>query len=498
MTLCRYHPLGRLMNSGVPLLGGGGVSAPRIISSGGSSMHGVGCFRALVLNVGVSKSQHLQVRLASNRGRQQTTQHHVSPYGRIPFFHERGPGIGIDKSLQERLEELFSIDPDLSERVDIGFMKKKQSKGSGRGSTLEWRQKIRSDRELEKAAREGTLTVDMNQVKEEWINSNEVFEDIFAAAELYGVYEDLYKQGYFHPCLLLDIAFRGDDDIAAPVYRGNIIKPLEARETPEVSWRSGDDELWCLVMTSLDTHFTIEGGEYVHWMVTNIQGGDISTGKELVSYLPPFPPYGTGYHRFVFVMYRQHKVLDLPKYQLQSGPTSLNERTFSTFNFYSELQDDLTPAGLAFFQSDYDSSLRDFFHNVLNMREPRFEYEFPEPYIKSWDSFYPLNQSKGFNEFLDRHRDPKDIEKEVLENKLKHTHPFLGDTDDYIQYPGAHEGELLETFCQPIGEKKQLNPNQSRKIAQWRRNQIQKERLKQGYYGTTDHHQLRRDPSWNS
>ena len=27
---------------------------------------------------------------------------HVSPYIRIPFFHERGPGVGIDLSLQAR------------------------------------------------------------------------------------------------------------------------------------------------------------------------------------------------------------------------------------------------------------------------------------------------------------------------------------------------------------------------------------------------------------
>ena len=33
----------------------------------------------------------------------------------------------------------------------------------------------------------------------------------------------------------------------------------------------------------------------------------------------------------------------------------------------------------------------------------------------------------GFDEFLNRHRDPKDIEKEVLEKKLANTDPFKGD-----------------------------------------------------------------------
>jgi hypothetical protein len=49
------------------------------------------------------------------------------------------------------------------------------------------------------------------------------------------------------------------------------------------------------------------------------------------------------------------------------------------------------------------------------MQEPRFEYEFPLPYIRTWNNYYPMNLNKGFNEFMDRHRDPKDIQKEILE-----------------------------------------------------------------------------------
>lgn len=35
-------------------------------------------------------------------------------------------------------------------------------------------------------------------------------------------------------------------------------------------------------------------------------------------------------------------------------------------NFYRQFQDWITPAGLAFFQSDWDSSLTDFFHKTLS------------------------------------------------------------------------------------------------------------------------------------
>jgi hypothetical protein len=51
-------------------------------------------------------------------------------------------------------------------------------------------------------------------------------------------------------------------------------------------------------------------------------------------------------------------------------------------------------------------------------QEPRYEYDFPLPYIRSWNNYYVNTIQKGFNEFLDRHRDPKDIQKEVLEVRL--------------------------------------------------------------------------------
>ena len=63
-------------------------------------------------------------------------------------------------------------------------------------------------------------------------------------------------------------------------------------------------------MTNPDGHFEEDEAEYLHWMVANIsgQGGvaDLATsGDTICPYLQPFPPYGTGFHRFVFVLYKQ-------------------------------------------------------------------------------------------------------------------------------------------------------------------------------------------------
>lgn len=416
---------------------------------------------------------------------------HVTPYLRTPFFHERGPGVGVDKSLQERIDDIYQKE-NREDRVDIGFKKVGAESAADKNIISKWRKENRKNRELEKAAREGTLQVDLEKVRDEWKKSGDLYEEIYKSAELYGLYEDLFRHGYFYPCVELDAAYAQADDVMVPVYRGNIVKPGEAAVAPEVTWPSQDDDLWCLVMTGPDTHLTEEGQEYLHWMVGNIKGSDISTGDELASYLQPFPPFGTGYHRYAFILYKQEGRIDLSS-ELRTKATDLQERTFNTFSFYSRFQDALTPAGLSFFQSDYETSLRDFFHNVLNMKEPRYEYEFPLPYMKQWNMFGPRVRDTGFNEYMDKHRDPKDIEKEVLIKKLAHTHPFFGDTEAFIRYPEAHEADLLEVLPAPVGQKP-LNPRQSYKIPSWRRNAIMKEKAKHGYYSSTDHSELRRDP----
>jgi large subunit ribosomal protein L38 len=96
---------------------------------------------------------------------------------------------------------------------------------------------------------------------------------------------------------------------------GNIIKPKEATACPKVSYaltgfESDPSSLWTLVMTNPDGHFTDENSEYLHWMVANIPGNNVESGKIIASYLQPFPAFGTGYHRYIFVLYKQVNILE--------------------------------------------------------------------------------------------------------------------------------------------------------------------------------------------
>lgn len=110
------------------------------------------------------------------------------------------------------------------------------------------------------------VNLELEDVKEEWLRT-EAPHHIQMAAEHYGVYKDLFGDGYFTPYVALDVAFKQSDGKLAPVYRGNVVKPSESASAPNIDFPSKPDELWTLVLTNPDGHLTEENKEYVHWFV---------------------------------------------------------------------------------------------------------------------------------------------------------------------------------------------------------------------------------------
>ena len=83
----------------------------------------------------------------------------------------------------------------------------------------------------------------------------------------------------------------------------------------------------------------------------------------------------------------QNSQLDLSKYRQEaSEAVNLDARTFHSRQFLDG--NDVTPCGLGFFQSDYEESLHKVYHDVLNMKEPKYEYNFSESYVEPWDDMY--------------------------------------------------------------------------------------------------------------
>nr|XP_053646666.1 uncharacterized protein LOC128698475 isoform X3 [Cherax quadricarinatus] len=323
-------------------------------------------------------------------------------------------------------------DPELYAPVNIGFPTVKTDRKEQLGQRLQHIRVLRENPLIEKKSRIGTLEADLEKVQAVW----ETFtgpHHIRTLAEHYGIFRDLYGNAYFIPSVILKIFYDFDEETVTPVYRGNTVKPREAAKEPMVEFQSQPDDLWTLILTNPDGNLLENEIECLHWFIGNIKGGDITTGEVICDYLQPFPPRGTGYHRLVFVLYKQDGYMDYSTYKKQQPCLSLKERTFSTLSFYRELQDNITPAGLSWFQSDWDSSLTDFFHHTLKMREPVYEYDFPKPYLAP-QKYFPLRRQ--FNTYLDLHRDPKEINKEILLQRLKNLNP-LEPEPPVLPFPGA-------------------------------------------------------------
>ncbi|XP_034475012.1 39S ribosomal protein L38, mitochondrial [Drosophila innubila] len=356
----------------------------------------------------------------------------------------RGKPPGVARTLEQRLRDDNVTDPEIVARVNIGFPQLKPSRSAQLKLRLEHLKAQRASKELEKLARSNKLVIDLDKVQEAYVQTTGQ-HDLRLLADHYGIFEHLFGSAYFVPRVPLSIQYELDANLLSPVYNGNVIKPSEAIKAPLVSFdgqldpitgKSAEgDSYWTLLLTNPDAHYTNPAAECLHWFISNIPNDKIGEGEVLAEYLPPFPPKGVGYQRMVFVLYKQVSRLDLSKHKLDAKDhISLEKRTFSTLDFYRQHQDELTPAGLAFYQSNWDESLTKFYHNVLQIKEPVYEYDFPKPYLAD-QKFFPLKQP--FNLYMDKHRDIKQVNKEYLERKLAKTHPFNG-PEPPLRFPSAH------------------------------------------------------------
>ncbi|KAA8581098.1 hypothetical protein FQN60_002679 [Etheostoma spectabile] len=227
--------------------------------------------------------------------------------------------------------------------------------------------------------------IPLDKVQETWAKSSGPFH-IKRLADHYGVFRDLFPMAYFLPQVSLRIGYGQDNN--GQVHYGNRLTPTIAASVPQISFDAEEGSLWTLLLTCPG----------------NIPGGAVQAGEELCHYLPPFPARGTGFHRYIYVLFQQEGPINFQEDVRPSPCHSLVDRSFKTIEFYRKHQDNMTPAGLAFFQSQWDESVTDTFHTTLDMREPVFEFIRPPVYHPPQVK-YPHRQPLRY---LDRYRDGKE------------------------------------------------------------------------------------------
>ncbi|KAL5021865.1 hypothetical protein ScPMuIL_001020 [Solemya velum] len=341
----------------------------------------------------------------------------------------RGKPASEARTLAQRKAELETKDPVLDREINIGYPLRLLKKNS-RQRNRTW-QEARKEKEQESRHRQ--LKVPLESIRTAWENEMGVLKTR-VIAEHYGIYRDLFDNAFFYLGVPLHINYDFDDEFVTPVYTGNRILPSEAATVPHVEYPADKGSLWTLMMTAPDSHLQDSNSEYLHWLVSNIPECSVEKGDVLCDYMQPFPVKRTGFSRYVFVLFKQKGKIDLGEEKRPADCTSLEERNFKTLEFYRKHQDDLTPSGLSFFQSEWEESVTEFFWTKLDMKEPEYEFMHPPPYHPEQRKYPHKNP---FNLYLDRYRDTKDINEEVLREKLKNTHPFREPTT-LPKYPNIY------------------------------------------------------------
>lgn len=73
----------------------------------------------------------------------------------------------------------------------------------------------------------------------------------------------------------------------------------------------------------------VEGGVYIHWLVTHIKS-EITDGFSHFDWVPPNPPRGTGSHRYLFGIFEEHD--GIPTWLSLDGRTNFPLSEFTNKN----------------------------------------------------------------------------------------------------------------------------------------------------------------------
>lgn len=135
---------------------------------------------------------------------------------------------------------------------------------------------------------------------------------------------------------------------------GNKLTPTQVKDQPTVEWKADPNVFYTLVMTDPDapSRQTPTYREWHHWLVGNIPGNDVSKGEVLSEYVGSGPPKGTGFHRYVFLVYQQREKLTFDEPRLTNR--SANKRGMFATRAFAKKHRLGDPIAGNFYEAEYD------------------------------------------------------------------------------------------------------------------------------------------------
>lgn len=199
------------------------------------------------------------------------------------------------------------------------------------------------------------------------------YANLLGLSDLFGTPPEQIK-----PPIYLKIQY-GDDRF---VYKGNVLNNADVEEKPQVSFKeySYEDRYYALVMTDPDAPARDEPTfrEYVHWVQVNIPGsaGESAgeAGELILAYNGSAPPYNSGVHRYIFLLFEQKNKLTEAEIT-SSKEYFANRGGLSVSQWATQMQMGL-PVGVNGFLAEWDEYC-DYSHKELYPFSPPAKYHSP-------------------------------------------------------------------------------------------------------------------------
>ena len=144
------------------------------------------------------------------------------------------------------------------------------------------------------------MSADSEEQREDWI---EVMEEVIYGGPLIDIPDVLV--GKFNAVVPLKITFPSSGAVAK---NGNILTPTHVRRPPVVAFKPNPtNKLYTIIMIDPDAPSRQEPmyREFVHWVVVNMPGCDVTAGETVAPYFGAAPPCNSGYHRYYLFLYEQ-------------------------------------------------------------------------------------------------------------------------------------------------------------------------------------------------
>ncbi|KAJ2940109.1 hypothetical protein O0L34_g6477 [Tuta absoluta] len=136
---------------------------------------------------------------------------------------------------------------------------------------------------------------------------------------------------------------------------GKELTPTQVKDKPKVQWAAKEGEYYLLAMVDPDapSREHPKFREWHHWLVGNIQNGDLNKSEVLTEYVGSGPPKGSGLHRYVYLVYKQPEKLDFKKVTKIPNTSGSTRGKFSIAKFTSTYKMGSPVAG-NFYLAKYD------------------------------------------------------------------------------------------------------------------------------------------------